>query len=372
MFGPAPDLARQMLQHAKIAVLERLAPDRVDDAIATSGAGLDHVRGEHAVALADASAKKKFDLFVFLTDRRFAARFDDERWQFAYADLQAVTPNPSIWKPTLKVAAGGRIHEVLIEYDFVEPIGRFLQAICAMDPRLRGPQDDPLGAPATAEDPTGALATAHGGAGQEPRANLLLRLVYEQTRKGTTSVDEGVDVVRRTDLFARTLRFGRGAKEGWWLSPLSANDLTFAFASIFGRPHAHHRAGNVATYDFHLQGTSSGVGKAVASSALGLASMAVLGVGWVSTPGNTLKQFRLVATDTPASCSFTLHGVEGSDLPLLHTTFPRFVGKVHSILRDVEADLLLRRAAFGAAPGPDELLAIPQAALDARLRGALG
>src|SRR5262245_52233249 len=77
------ELAIERLQHPQIQLAPYLSLERVERARAASGAGLDHIAGEQAIALGEDS-DGQFTNFFLLTDRRLAGR-NDEHFRQAHA-----------------------------------------------------------------------------------------------------------------------------------------------------------------------------------------------------------------------------------------------------------------------------------------------
>src|SRR5262249_35138752 len=160
-----------------------------------------------------------------------------------------------------------------------QAIASFLQALARVHPGYRVPPSRPLATP-TPDDPTGGIAAQADLWSRDVRVLPLLGMAIEGHKKGWMPAELGADLVRRAMPFDRTLAYGGGSHEGWWTSPLGAPDLGYAFSRMLGEPYNVTQEGNARVLDFRME-SRSGAG-AAASTAIGLASLAVFGVGWVS------------------------------------------------------------------------------------------
>jgi len=170
-------------------------------------------------------------------------------------------------------------------------------------------------------------------------------------------------------LLDRTMLLGRGMREGWWLSPLSSADLSHTFLRMLGAPAAYWPQGTLRTFDFDL-GNNRGVGKAVASTAVGLAALGLFGVGWVSKPGSRpVTHLRVSLRDTPSSSSFTVSGTNnGSWMQPLSYLAPNLLQQMLGILGGSEAQLMFGRCVYGWEEPPEQLAARSMDEINQKLR----
>jgi hypothetical protein len=182
-----------------------------------------------------------------------------------------------------------------------------------------------------------------------PHCLSLLQLINKRHQRGLFELQTAADMTARVVLLDRTLRLGRGMCDGWWLSPLSTGDLVQRLFAMFGQPLAYTTQGEVHTFDFDLRTDAHRVGKAVASTAVGLAALGLLGVGWVSKPGSKpVSGLRVLVRDTPFSSSFAISGTnDGSLLLPISDLAPNLLERVLSILSESELQLILGRCAYG-------------------------
>ena len=107
--------------------------------------------------------------------------------------------------------------------------------------------------------------------------------------------------------------------------------------------------------EFQIGNRDEQVGRAVASSAVGLLALATLGVGWVSVPGRTLNRLRVEIHDQPAPPSYSITDQHGTTASI---AAPELLYRLNDHLMPLELDLLLRRCLWGWQPPTDELLSI--------------
>ncbi len=387
-------LAQQYLQHRKIKLAHILTLEKVNQAIAASGAGLDHTLGEQVIAIGDDSYRDEFDMFFMLTTRRLAGRVLHEnrrkffniefsdlmRLPFDFLNLTAsiqrmLDPSWIGMQATTLSKSPKEIAELLTDIINVtnlpdavikEPMKKslinFLAALKQVPAEQLLPAVQPLVSP-NPDDPTGAEQLLQMI--QQPQSVTALRIVSAAYKKGLLPAELGADFAARVALVNRTTLFGRGQKHGWWLSPLSQLDLGFTFYRLFGNPAYYHQQAEVQVYDFDIK--NSGGGKALASSAVGIASAALLGVGWVSMPGKSITNLRVKLLDTPPTSGFAVYGLyQNNYVPLYAVRYDLFQ-QIAQTLVEQESNLTLLRCAFGWQTPAHELSQVPPTAVAARL-----
>jgi hypothetical protein len=357
----------QHLGRKDIRLFPELAYDTANFALLCANAGLDHLLGEQAMAFGDQSVKGKFQVYFLVTDRQICGCLNERRFQIAYRDIQAVRAKPGILLAELKVQTGNLWHDIAMG-DFYQGLAGFLQALAQTPPRFREPPPRPLCEPGHG-DPSGAETALARLPYGEPRTEILLMYVGEMARRGIMPELVARDFTARIVLHYRNAVLGRGMSQGWMLSPLSAQDLSALFFWSFGAPlsMSDHP---VRICDFALP-TKSNLAGAAASTALGLASLAAFGIGWVSAPGKSPpKEFRLAVTDRPACACFRINGPR-SELSLVYEG-PNLLGKLLGMLLEHESALLLRRVVTGWSASTEELAAMPFEEAARRLQEVLG
>ncbi|MEW6128782.1 MAG: hypothetical protein AB1757_17225 [Acidobacteriota bacterium] len=386
-------LAQQYLQHRKIKLAHILTLEKVNQAIAASGAGLDHTIGEQVIALGDDSYRDEFDMFFMLTDRRLAGRvlfhnrrrfFNLELNDLARLQFDFLNPAPcfqylsspeslaklsaALGKPTPEIALLledlmnlFHLPDALIVEPMKKPLINFLAALNQIPPEQLLPPSQLLVQP-TPEDPTGAQwalsLTRHASCVQ------ALQMALSAYRRGWLTAELAGDFTSRVMLLNKTLLYGRGRMNGWWLSPLSLNDLVFAFCRLFGNPAYYQQQGDIHLYDFDIK--KGGAGKALAASAVGLAAAAILGVGWVSLPGKAIHNLRVKLMEASSLCGFSIAGLcENNYLPLYAARYDLF-DNLARMLIEQETQLTLLRCAFGWTEPPHLLATKPPTMVEAR------
>src|SRR4029078_6654868 len=97
-----------------------------------------------------------------------------------------------------------------------------------------------------------------------PQSATLLQTISNKLQRGLMA-QQARDLTARVVLLDRTILWGRGMRDGWWLSPLCAADLSQSFFRLFGQPSGYWQQGLLSTFDFDLT-ADRGVGKAIAST----------------------------------------------------------------------------------------------------------
>jgi hypothetical protein len=341
------------------------------EGVAHCGLGMDLVAGERPlVALKHAGelGRMHFKVTLFITDRRLFGRDHvgtarDETVDIPFAHVTGCHLEKKTLRDELLVGCAGRSHKVIT---FAKELLPFFQGLA------RVPLDYRFFAPAppasTPDDPTGARAARQRPSSGDSRIDLLLWSIDELARTGGLSHDDAADLVSRAVLLDQELRMGRAMSHGFWLSTLPRRALSQALRHMLGDPIGQYRADGVDTIDFSVANDHR-VAKAVASSAVGLAVRAVLGVGWISIPrGEALRGIRVAICDFPCGSGFALSGMTGGPFFPLSRTSPRFVDAIHQAVFRLEAQALLARCTLGAPAAPEQLLSSSPAAVGDRLR----
>ncbi|NOY90722.1 MAG: PH domain-containing protein [Deltaproteobacteria bacterium] len=356
-------LVQQELRRKNTLIHPDIGPGKIRAALAIAGLGLDHHQAEQAMAL---NHNDDWQVFTLVTDRRVLGAVYQERYAVPLARIAAVKVENSMLRRRVVVQLTGGDQAYLVNDAFHQPIAAFLQQIAAMPPEARTPPPRPL-CVTTAQDPTGALGALTLLGEEQGRSALLLRFVAAAHTKAEMPDEVAHDFVRRIVLMHRNLHFGRGMAEGRWLSPVCANDLCNAFVQLYGDPLSHEEL-PVRTLLFQ-SGLHTQHGKAALSSAVGLASAAILGVGWTSSARRRLDRFRLMVADTPSAASYRLQAPSGKGL---EQDEPNLQNEIDGKLLGLEDDLLLRRVLYGWRPTTMQLLDVGVDALQAKLAETLG
>jgi hypothetical protein len=238
-----------------------------------------------------------------------------------------------------------------------------LQGVVTLPPEYR--TMGPCTFAPSAGDDFGARAASQHASG-EPRALAIFQLADAAARAGRLDAAACTSLLERTIVFDRHAAYGRGAHYGQWLSLLPRAVLREALTALLGAPSwgSSDERGDV--IDFPLASRGSGAGL---STALGLASLAVLGVGWIARPGQAPPAFlRFTIVDAPCGSMFQVgsgnpHGVVGR-MPL---SGARIFAAIHDALVRLEARQLLADAVMSDVP-MHERLAQSEAAIAQRAR----
>jgi hypothetical protein len=378
MLQPAPDnsvvasLAARHLQHNLIALPPNLQLSHVERAIAASGVGLDHTIGERAWAFGDSVGQEDLKAFFLLTDRRLTGRqhimsvTSTRRSQFhaELTDIVQVKWMSKTLRSDLQIQTRDKWIDATI-IKFTPQLGRFLDDLLRVPPEHRVPPPQPL-LSQSPDDPAG-LASAMGRISHPQRAALLQ--IINRKVQGGLAEQQAADLAARVVLLDRALLWGRGMREGWWLSPLCAADLSQSFLRIFGQPSGYWPQGSLSTFDFDLR-ADRGVGKAVTSTVVGLAALGLFGVGWVSTPGSKpVTHLRITMCDTPYSSSFSILGSnDGSRMQPLPDLAPNLLQRILTILSENEVQLMFGRCVYGWEEPPETLAARSIEEIDQKFR----
>ena len=388
-------LAAQNLRHRKIKLLGELNPEAIENAIAASGAGLDHTIGEQVLAIGDDSYRDPLDHFFMLTDRKLAGRIlHTNRRRFFELDLADLCRMDFDFSDS--AVSFKKLDDDRALQQFASQLGKSMAEVAQLIAGLstvlslpdavvresmknvllnflnllKGAGADRLVPPrydlvcATPDDPTGAGYALQFA--RNPQAIMAIRLAFEAFTRGQFPEVAAKDLVGRATLLERTAAFGRGQHAGWWISPLSPNDLVHAFSGFFGRPVGAQQQGEVWALDFKVDDKSAG--KALAASAAGLAAGALLGVGWISLPGVRIKDLRLSFLDAAPFTRFVVQALYKAEYAPLYAVSHKLMASLALSLREPESRLTLLRSAFGWQEPPDQLAASPPSRLELRLK----
>lgn len=351
-------LVQQELHRKKSLIHPNIGQGKIRAALSVVGVGLDHHSGEQAMAF---SGDAEWDMVTLVTDRRVLGACGERRYDLSFSSMAGVKVENSILDRRVVVQRVDADPVYIVNVDFMQPLGAFLKALGQLAPQERAPAPRPLCVP-SGGDATGA-GRALGWLGElDDRSAQMLRFVAVAHGRGEMPVEVAHDFVRRIVLMHRNVHLGRGMAEGRWLSPVSANDLSNAMVHLYGSPLSHSEE-PVRTLEFQ-SGLQTDYGKAAVSSAIGLASAAILGFGWSTSARRRLQRFRLMVADTPSAASFRL---QAPNLEGLEHEEPGLQNEIDVKLLPLEDALLLRRVLHGWQLSTMELLTIGDAELDDKL-----
>jgi hypothetical protein len=380
--GPIGALALQLLQHEVIHLAPDLPRKKLRNAAATFAEWLDHANGEQPIAYLDETTFGKGNEGILLTDRRLLAHTSEggKHVMIPYGAITGVNSAKGLLATKLRIDAAQYSAEIplITCADAVEPLVHFLRGLLQLPPAQRWA---PAPTYATAQDPSGAFALLQALGAPDVRIPIMLRFVGEMTRRGAMPPAVGADLVSRIHLLHRTMAYGRGMTQGFRTSSLQGADFHFMLGTVFGdpismessqqppNPYAGTPGAIHHTLGFALDRRPN-VG-AVATAVVGLALLAVVGVGWLSKPKTALQGVRVITTDLPASTGFATFGVVGPRVAPLADLAPAVLDQILDALDDIEALITLYRAVLGWGPSPQQLFPLG-AELPARVSQVLG
>jgi len=303
---------------------------------------------------------------MVLTDRRLISS-QDGPVVMPYAALQSVEVVKGLISVSLRLGAFGQRKELATAATpaVADALGAFLQSLLQLPPEYRRAMPAP---PPTADDPTGALGRLQSLAWPDPRVSTLLELVHAAYGRGDIPLESARDLVLRGRLLHQAVRQGHARHGGACVSPMSVHDLEFSLTQMLGRPVREQPMAGGRSLEFDLR-TGGGGGSMIASNVVGIALLAVVGVGWVGGGGGRSQTVQARIVETRGGAFFTL--CEGSGHNLAGKE-PKLYGTLCNALADAAAEALLRRTLFGWNLSPYELHRYPATALDARMGALLG
>ncbi len=353
-------LVQDELHRTKTVMHPNIEMKDIRAAIAVSGVGLDHFSGEQVMVLGLGGGEHRFHVFGLVTDRRVFGASGSERFEARFSEIVGVRVADTIFdrKIYLQTQQG----EVQVPVGpFQQPLAAFLNRLITAPPAHREPAPTPLATP-TESDPTGARSAQRSLGIADARTTMLLSAIEGGHQRGEIPLEVAQDFVLRVMLLHRNIHYGRGMVGGRWISALGADDLSNALVQLFGNPLSHTEH-PVRTLELPSN-LKSGVGKAAVSSAIGLASAAILGVGWVSTARSRIPWFRFMVADTGSFSSFRVQAPNGRGL---HQCEPGLLMQLDGKLLGLEDEILARRIAFGWNEKTPALLGVDPNAVAARL-----
>ena len=380
--GPIGALALQLLQHKDVHLAPDLPRRKIRNAAAAFADWLDHAGGEQPIAYLDETTLGKGDEGILLTDRRLLAHTSEnaKHVMIPYGAITGVSSAKGLLNRKLRIDAAQYSAEIplITCSDAVEPLVLFLRGLLQIPPNQRWV---PQAGFATEQDPSGAFGLLQSLGAPDARIPILLRYVGEMTRREAMHPAMGADLVQRIHLLHRTIAYGRGMAQGFRLSPLHGADFHFMLGTVFGDPIGtvssqqppdpyrgtpgamHH------TLDFALDRRPNVAG--LATAAVGVALLAVVGVGWLSSPKTRIQGVRVITTDLPTSTGFAPLGVLKGRVGPLADLAPEVLEKLLDALGDIEALFTFYRAVFGWELWPQQLFQ-SGAELPARVAQVLG
>lgn len=365
--GPVGSLAMQLLKHEHVNLAPDIPRKKMRNAAAAFPDWLDHAGGEQPLAYLDETTFGTGSEGLLLTDRRLLAytREGTKLVSIPFGAITGASSAKTLLGRKLKIEAAQYSAEIplIVCGGAVETLVHFFRGMQQISPNQRWA---PPISHATAQDPSGAFGLLQTLGASDARIPILLRFVGEVTRQGAMDPAMGADLVTRIHLLHRTLAYGRGMAQGFRTSPLHSADFHYMLSTVFGDPISvvpsqqppdpyrgtpgavHH------TLDFALGRRPNIAG--VATAVVGLALLAVVGVGFLATPKNPITGVRVVTTDLANSTGFVPLGVQGTRVGPLAELAPDVLERLLDALDNVEALITFYRVVFGWRLPPQQLL----------------
>jgi hypothetical protein len=366
--GPIGELAARVFAASSgLELAGRASRAKIARAAARSEDWIDTLACERIVAFGEAGAGGDH---VALTDRRLLAHTFGRAAVLPYVHLLgARAEGGSLTRRVVIDHAGGSTEVSLgspLDGD-AELLAQFLQGIAALPLEQRCAPPEAVPSP---QDPSGAEATLRSLPVPDPRLPILLRLVQAGLAAGRMNVGAACDHVARVRLFAANAATGRGAVQGARVSPLHGEDLAVVLGQVLGEPAGV--AGDAATrfYDYRLVRRGS-AGSAAASTAVGLAALAIVGVGWVSRPGTRTTFVRVAMRHLGSATGFSALALSGAPTPL-GVAEPQLFADVLETVADAEPVVMLGRILWGWQAPTAALLSTPPQAFVHQVGATIG
>jgi len=361
--GPVGELAAMTLRPPELGAAPAVIPSRVHVASNLAPGWLDHDSGEELLCLVDETVSHDGTRGIALTDRRLLA-YGDRPVEIPYPSLTSFTFRKSMLSSTMVLGTpqGYTSLETIAPEPVALALAEFLNRLGAIPTNLRHAAWSPA---RTADDPSGAAAAMRAIAQPDVRAATLLELIHAAVAQGAVTPDVGFDLTQRAVRVHLSLRGGHGRTGVMQRSPLSAADLCTILIQLLGAPAWQGYEANGQVMDFEI-GRAGSMAGTVASNVVGIALLAVVGVGWVTTGGGGgVQRVRARVWEVPGGAGFTLTEVSGA--PLAKGS-AKLAAALLTSLAELSATVLLRRVVNGWSAPLEQLLREPLSALDGRIR----
>jgi hypothetical protein len=372
-------MARAHLNGSRIRHVPQIASGEFHDAVARYGAGIDHASGETPIALIKSNPNKEaaargYGAAYIVTDRRLFGRIEMGNVPRTFTEVPYSQVGPQVTRtggllPAVQLHVGNQPQKVYIASKELQAF--FTAMVSHLPPANRtfGPSLPP---PCSPEDPIGANAAAQAVGAPDPRTWAPLRALAEAHRRGMIRAEDAAPLVPPMMVLARAVNHGQGACPQGWFSTLPRPAFTPVLCAVFGDPAFVAPAPGGEVFDFPI-GAGSGAGRAVASSVVGLAMLATVGVGWVSrSTGRRLATIRVETSDFAGGTAYRLFGTSGGPWEPLSSHWWGAVDTINQALLRIEARHLLAQPVLGPGRQPADSISIPREALEAATAQFIG
>lgn len=350
-----------------------ITPAALEEATTNAGLGLDHPNEEQPLALLRYDFPDRGETIgsmasLVVGDRRVfgrlkATNIPDWTFDVRYADVTSSRFESGLLNTKLHLEVAGRRLTFPIWGTQLRDLFLGVQRLAPADRWAPPPPPAPHEG-----DPTGALAAFSRAISGDARVGALLRVIHEGSRGGV--VADGAARVAQVELLDRQLRLARGMNQGWWLTTLSPSVLESLLVELLGAPLQRWDEPGGAGLDLPLSGRS---GSSFASSVVGVALLATVGVGWVTLPrGPAPRLLRAQIVGRPWGSGLSLQASSGGAFAALSSFAPELTRAISSALARVEPRALLTETLLGPAEHASQLLSVPREALEQRVAALLG
>lgn len=332
---------------------QNLAPDVIHKSVLAYNAGLDHLQGERMIAVFNDSDKERYSLGAILTDRRLIQRHDKNYNSVPYRSMSGpiTTGGGAVTNAFIQIVQDGTPVKMTTLSN--KHIARFLEEL------LKLPVEQRAAERLKPQMPT------------DGRMQAIVAAISGAEGNGLYDTNAANSLTHKALMLQATIRYGRGMVGDQWMVFLNPADLRSYLNALFGEAvnESADENGDTLVY-FNLKNRGKQATKAAVSSAVGLAATAVLGVGWVSTPGRSINELAVRISDRGSFSGFKLFAnYKGNYIPaggiFEGGIGPAFMHGVSRALFKLEAQILLSQALFGltspyVALAPENLDAVQQ------------
>lgn len=199
----------------------------------------------------------------------------------------------------------------------------------------------------------------------DPRTSILCQLIDAGVQDGRIKPEQARALFERTLIFDRHTALSRGMHQTQWLSVLPRQVLREVLFSLFGPRFNGGVTQTSEMHDFTLNAGRSSSSNAALSTAIGVASLAVLGVGWISRSGEAPPRLlRFHIGDAPCGCMFTLGASNGGAVGRMSLSGSALFRALHDQLVRLEGRQLLADVVSKEVPFDQRLTLPPPIVLD--------
>lgn len=389
---PIEEIVRRNLVDSDRRIGPKLRADQLDKAAAALGTGPDPVAGERVLALVVHTRDNRagcFTVLAMLNPIRFVVRralrvdrYDqcwvvtDERLTIRGGGTIASVRWDDVKRATASSGFGAffgweflRLYDDTTELDSVMTPGhqsaaRLVRAVVRARDGDGLQRERPPWPQAAGDDPAGLNAARAALDVDDGRAAVLLGRLQAAWLEGRVDDVETLDLARRIVLFARAVAWGRGSRDGAWVSPLRPAELRAAVESSVGpMGRAEPVEPGWSTW-VHARSTADAAGRAVAETMLLLMATPKLDVVLPRT------DIRLSVKEQPGWTAWRLdQKVAGGWFPLAEADF-NALSRVFQRLLGAEAAALAYRCVIDPRAPAAQVVQAPRDETLARLAEA--